>query len=141
MILHLNQDRVSERQWNCGKRILLVDDNNTSLYLAQRILKKLELAAEILIARDGQEALNIIKAVGQSGQELGLILLDINMPVMDGFELLEELQNSADLRSVPCHIVLLSSSRHQLDLARASKYPIVDFIQKPLSPEKLARFL
>jgi len=123
------------------KKILLVDDDDASIYLTQRILTKVEIEADILIAKHGQEALNIVKEVCQREQCPELILLDINMPVMDGFEFLEELQKSADLSRCAFKIVLLSSSTHQLDVARAQHYPVSDYIQKPLTPEKLARIL
>lgn len=123
------------------KKVLVVDDEEANHYITHRILKKLEVEAEMLVARHGLEALHMVEAVSQQAQELELILLDIHMPVMDGFEFLEELQKSAILKSAPLKIVLLSSSTHQLDVARARNYPVLDYIQKPLTPEKLARFL
>lgn len=120
-------------------KILLVDDDEANHYIAKIILKKLAIEADILPAWNGQEALDIVKAVSQHGQELELILLDINMPVMDGFEFLEEIQKSADLDTTSLKIVLLSSSTHQLDIARTRKYPVMDYIQKPLTMEKLAK--
>ncbi|KAA5538850.1 response regulator [Adhaeribacter rhizoryzae] len=123
------------------KIILLVDDDDTSRFLAKRVFKRVAVEVDILTASHGLEALDIVKEVCQREQCPELILLDINMPIMDGFEFLEQLQKSADLSCAAIKIVLLSSSTHQLDLARARKYPVVDFIEKPLTPEKLARFL
>jgi len=123
------------------KKILLVDDDETNHFLTQRILKRIEIEAEVLLAKHGLEALEIVKEVCQREQCPELILLDINMPVMNGFEFLEELQKSSDLSSAPLKIVLLSSSTHQLDLALALQYPVIDFVEKPLTPEKLIKFL
>jgi len=123
------------------KKILLVDDEEANHYIAQRVLQKLEVEAEMLNAKNGREALDIVKEVCQREQCPELILLDINMPVMNGFEFLEELQHSAVLSSAPIKIVLLTSSMHFQDLARAQEYPVIDFIEKPLTPEKLAKFL
>jgi len=94
------------------KRILVVDDDETSLFITQKLIKKADLVAKILLAKHGQEALNIVREVCQREQCPELILLDIHMPVMNG-----------------------------LDLALAQQYPIIDIIQKPLTPEKLAKFL
>jgi len=123
------------------QKILMIDDDEANHFIAQRVLKRLEIEADILFAKHGEEALNIVKEVCQREQCPELILLDINMPVMDGFEFLEELQKSADLSSAAIKIVLLSSSMHHLDVARAKKYPVINFIEKPLTPEKLAKFL
>lgn len=123
------------------KIILLVDDDEASLYLNQRLLNRLGIEVEVLIARNGQEALDIMKKLCEQEQCPELILLDINMPVMDGFEFLEQLQNLADFHDSSLKIVLLSSSIHHQDLAKAKKYPVMDYIEKPLTKEKLLKFL
>ena len=123
------------------KKILLVDDDETIHFITQRILIKLGKEVDVLTAKHGQEALHIVKEVCQQEQCPVLILLDINMPVMDGFEFLAELQQSAYSSCTAFKIVILTSSAHQLDVGRAKQYPIKDYIQKPLTLEKLARFL
>ena len=123
------------------KKILLVDDDSTAIFLTQRLLKRAEIEVDVLTASHGEEALKIVRTVCQQEQCPNLILLDINMPVMDGFEFLEELQKSADLSRTTIQIILVSTSTHKLDLARAKKYPVVDYIEKPLTSEKLAKFL
>lgn len=123
------------------KKILLVDDDAAAAYVTQRLLRQSQLEVDLLTAHHGREALNIVREVCQNEQCPELILLDIHMPVMDGFEFLEELQKSADLSSSALRIVLLSSSTHDLDVAKAKEYPVIDFLQKPLTLEKLSRFL
>ncbi|WP_162056388.1 response regulator [Pontibacter pamirensis] len=123
------------------KRILLVDDDATAAFITQRLLRQSGTEIYLLTASHGREALDIIREACQREQCPELILLDINMPVMDGFEFLEELQQSAELSSAPLRIVLLSSSTHHLDVAKARNYPVIDYIQKPLTLEKLSRFL
>ena len=123
------------------KRILLVDDDAAAAYVTQRILRQSGTEVDLLTARHGREALDIVREVCQSAQCPELILLDIHMPVLDGFRFLEELQNSADLSGAALRIVLLSSSTHPLDVAKAKEYPVIDFIEKPLTLEKLSRFL
>ncbi|WP_162052683.1 response regulator [Pontibacter pamirensis] len=123
------------------KTVLLVDDDNLSIFLSKRVLKMSGIEADILTAQHGREALAIIRELYHSGRYPELILLDINMPVMDGFAFLDELQKSIDWKSVSMKIVILSSSLHDLELARAKKLPVVGCIEKPLSKEKLSRFL
>lgn len=124
-----------------SKRILVVDDDIVAILTSQRILKQLKKEVNLLTARHGWEALDIVREKCQSEQCPELILLDINMPVMDGFEFLEELQHTPDLDSASLRIVLLSSSTHYLDVARAKQYPVLDFVEKPLTAEKLSKFL
>lgn len=83
----------------------------------------------------------MVRTVCQQGQCPELVLLDINMPIMDGFEFLEHLQTSVDLSSAPIKIVLVSSSMHFRDQAKAKQYPVFDYIQKPLTLEKLREYL
>lgn len=123
------------------KKVLLIDDDDATVYITERLLKKSGAEVDLLVAGHGQEALDIVREVCQSQECPELILLDINMPVMNGFEFLEELQKSADLSSAGLKIVLLSSSTHLSDLARAKKYPVIDFIHKPITLEKLSKFL
>lgn len=123
------------------KVLLLVDDDETSLYVNQRLLKSICPGVVILNARNGQEALNIMHETCGKIYCPELIFLDINMPIMDGFGFLEEFKKVADCHSSSLNIILLSSSNYPLDLEKAKKYPIVDFVQKPLTKEKLLNFL
>jgi CheY-like chemotaxis protein len=95
----------------------------------------------VLTAEHGLKALNIVRKVCQEDQCPHLILLVVNMLLMDGFEFLEEIQKSADLSKTALKIVLFSSSQHQLDLARAQKYPVIDFVEKAITLEKITKYL
>ncbi|WP_162055815.1 response regulator [Pontibacter pamirensis] len=123
------------------KKILLVDDDPTVAFLTQRLLKQAAAEADVQLAKNGREALDILREVYLRKQCHVLILLDINMPVMDGFEFLEEFQESANLSTAAISIVLLSSSAHHLDMAKARNYPTIGYIQKPLTLDKLLEFL
>lgn len=123
------------------KKILLVDDDATAVFLTQRALQQTGLEVEVQTAAHGLEALQIVRQVCAQQQCPELILLDLHMPVMDGFEFLEALQSAADISTAAIKIVIVSSSQHHLDLIRAKNYPVLDCIEKPLTPDKLNKFL
>lgn len=118
--------------------VLVVDDDDNWCFLTKLILQKANIFKEITIARNGQEALNQIKALAAHGESLPeLILLDIKMPVMDGFEFLEAIQICPALNLSRTRIYLSTSSFLQTDKERAQRYPISGFITKPLTEEML----
>jgi CheY-like chemotaxis protein len=123
------------------KKILLVDNDETSLYLNQRILNRLNTETEVLTATNGQHALDIMSKLCGQKTCPELILLDINMPIMTGFGFLKEFEDVAHQHNSSLKIVLLSSSTHPLDLEEAKKYLKIEYIEKPLTKEKLLKIL
>jgi CheY-like chemotaxis protein len=120
------------------KNVLVVDDDDNWCFLTKLILQKANIFRKITIARNGQEALNKIKTLATQGERLPeLILLDIKMPVMDGFEFLEEIQKCPALNLSRTRIYLSTSSFLKTDKARAQLYPVSGFITKPLTEEIL----
>lgn len=120
--------------------ILLVDDDDVARFLMMRVIKKVVREQPILTATNGQEALEVLNQVCTTDVCPELILLDINMPQMDGFEFLSALQKSA-LATLPLKIVMLTSSANPLDVARANSYRIDGYLQKPLTEDKLKTIL
>ena len=123
------------------KTVLLVDDDETGLFINQRLINKISIETEVLIARNGQEALAIMNELCRQEKCPALIILDIQMPVMNGFGFLAQFQKVAHSYSSSLQIVLLSSSTHPLDLEEAQQYPLIDFLEKPLNKEKLLKLL
>jgi CheY-like chemotaxis protein len=123
------------------KTVLLVDDDDFSTFISKSVLKRLAVEAEILTAKDGQEALAILREACLRNSCPDLVLLDIYMPVMGGFEFMAEMQKSTDLSCPDMKIVFLSSSLHDLELAKAKKLPVAGCVEKPLTPEKLSKYL
>ncbi|MCB0396629.1 MAG: response regulator [Flavobacteriales bacterium] len=123
-------------------KILIVDDDDTGTMLTKMIIENFDPSIEIDVVWNGREALNYLDkyCFAGCGRDSGcpeLILLDIRMPVMDGFEFLEKWQtkDTGDLKKIP--VAMLSSS-YSGDIAKANKYQIMGYIEKPLSADSLA---
>jgi CheY-like chemotaxis protein len=120
-------------------RIVLIDDDDISNYLTSRILNRAEIALELIILNNGQQALDFFQSQPNIPNPVvkrpDLVLLDINMAVMNGFELLEVLRYTNYLDNVK--VVILSSSHSSKDVAEAAVYRISDYLTKPLDAEKL----
>ncbi|MET0337367.1 MAG: response regulator [Caulobacter sp.] len=114
--------------------ILLVEDNPKDLELTLAALAKCQLANEIVVARDGAEALDYIHQRGDhAGREPGdpaVVLLDLKLPKIDGLEVLERIKSDASLRQVP--VVMLTSSREEKDLVRSYALGVNAFVVKPV---------
>ena len=111
--------------------VLLVDDDDITNTINRRIIKKFNIALSIVVAKSGEEALKYIL----ENDAPDLILLDINMPIMNGSEFLEAyLKNFKD--SYKIRIIVLSSSVNLDDRFMAASYG-VPFLNKPLSGERL----
>ena len=121
-------------------KVLIVDDDLVARFLVERILVKKNISKQIITAANGEEALAILNNISSQENYPDLILLDIKMPVMDGFEFLEALQHS-DLSSLPIKIVLLTSSHNQKDVERAKNYSVAAYLIKPLIDENLSTII
>ena len=123
------------------RKVLCVDDDSISLTISQLLLKRTGFAAEVSTAIDGSDALDYFEklfATNSLPEEAApeLILLDINMPVMNGWDFLQEYMPLYASRLPATKIVILSSTIDPEDFALAKQYPVViQFISKPLSIE------
>ena len=126
-------------------KVLLVDDDSTATYLHSQLLRRLEVAEELLVARNGVEALQTLEQTcTEAAESVGplLILLDVNMPVMNGLEFLETYQQHPLAQQCPTVIVVLTSSTHPRDLERIKALPVAaDILTKPLTSEKVQALL
>lgn len=125
--------------------ILLVDDDQTTNFLNQSLLRRLAVTDHILVARDGQEALSLLAQHCQPPTSLhcpGLILLDVNMPGMNGIQFLETYQQLSLAEQKTIVIVMLTTSLHPHDVQRVQQLNMVaGFVSKPLTAEKVAAIL
>lgn len=109
------------------KKILVVDDNEINRGVLKNILDE---EYEVIEAQNGQEALGVLK---QCGEEISLILLDIIMPVMDGYEFLDVVKSMPAVSSVP--IIVTTIKNGESDEIRCLISGASDFVSKPYNPE------
>jgi CheY-like chemotaxis protein len=114
--------------------ILLVEDSPRDLELTLAALEKCQLANEIVIARDGAEAMDYLLSAGSYHNrpqgDPTVVLLDLKLPKMDGLEVLERVKKDDKLRHIP--IVMLTSSREEQDLVRSYELGVNAFVVKPV---------
>ena len=113
-------------------RVLIVDDSATVRKVVRRVITQAGFAIdEFQEARDGRDALEKIRQTTPS-----LVVTDINMPEMNGLELIEELKKDPALCGIPCVVISTEGTQEIID--RVLQLGIVGFIQKPFRPEELA---
>ncbi|MDL5512551.1 response regulator [Arenibacter sp. M-2] len=117
--------------------ICIIDDDPIFIFGSKILLRNNDFASDFLICQNGKEALDLIIPLIESEQGLPeVIFLDLNMPIMDGWEFLEEFGKLSGKKDVKIYI--LSSSVDSRDMERASKYNTVNgFIAKPLTDVKI----
>ncbi len=122
---------------------LLVDDDQTTNYLNRLLLKRLNVTDKLLVAVNGQEALDLLVVhCREATTECPvLILLDVKMPVMDGFAFLEAYDKLPLVQKQAIIIVMLTTSLHPRDVERARKTSVAGFLNKPLTREKVNEVL
>ena len=118
-----------------NKWILLVEDNADDEELTRRALKKNKILNELVVARDGAEALDYLFGVanhaGQNTDNLpAVVLLDLKLPKIDGLEVLRRLRENEKTSHVP--VVILTSSKEEQDIATAYKNGCNSYIRKPV---------
>jgi len=124
------------------KKVLCVDDDALSLTISELMLNSVSFTEQIDTAIDGKDALEyldkILEEKDTTGKAPQLILLDINMPVMNGWEFLEEFVPAYEEKLPGTKIIILSSTIDPQDFEQAKKFPVVvDFISKPLGLDML----
>ena len=119
--------------------ILLVEDNEDDIMITKRAIQKGQIKNTLCVARDGEEAMDFLRRRGRfrEASRPGFVLLDLNMPKLDGFEVLREVKNDPDLRSIP--VVVLTTSGRDEDIEQAYALGCNNYIVKPVSFEKFIR--
>ena len=116
------------------KPILLVEDSPNDVELTLAALAENHLANEVVVVRDGAEALDYLKQRGmfrlRGKGNPAVVLLDLKLPKVDGLEVLREIKNDPELRAIP--VVMLTSSREEQDLTRSYNLGVNAYVVKPV---------
>jgi CheY-like chemotaxis protein len=125
------------------RNVLLVDDNETDNFVNRRIIQIHNFAQEVVIKTSGKEALEYLVANAATPEKLPeLILLDLNMPVVNGFVFLFEYRSLPEAVRKNCHIAILSSSDNRRDIDKVYGYEFVlKYLIKPLTGDALDSLL
>jgi CheY-like chemotaxis protein len=107
-----------------NKRVLIVDDDERNRYALSSYLDMLEM--KVITANDGESALNMLR----SGKTVDLILLDIMMPVMDGYEMLRLLRSDASLKDIP--VIAVTARAMKGDDLKCLEAGASDYVAKPI---------
>jgi two-component system, response regulator len=122
-----------------NQEILLVEDNEDDIFLTKRAFSKAGLKNEIVVARDGEEAISYL--FGAHNEHLNdpcpaLILLDINLPKIDGLEILKRLRSEPRTRL--CRVVILTSSNEDSNILKGYNLGATAYIRKPVDFKQFA---
>lgn len=116
------------------RRILLVEDDPKDVELTLTALEDYNLANEVVVARDGQEALDFLYCRAQfstrSQENPAVILLDLKLPKVNGLEVLQQIKSDEHLRMVP--VVVLTSSHQEKDMMRSYQLGVNAYVVKPV---------
>jgi len=119
--------------------LLLVEDNPSDIGLTQRALEKARIANELVVAEDGQEALDYLMGKPQADRpaELpALVLLDLKLPRVSGMEVLRRIRADARTRRLP--VVILTTSKEEQDVAAGYDLGVNSYIRKPVDFNQFA---
>lgn len=123
--------------------ILFIDDDPITLMLCKMVISKSSFSKVIATATNGEEALQYFNKLKQADENTNLalpqlIFLDLNMPVMGGWEFLDSFSTAEYALYNNTKVIILSSTIDPADLEKSSKYPmVIDFLSKPISKEML----
>jgi CheY-like chemotaxis protein len=120
------------------KNVLLVDDDVVFTFINKKVINSLDFINEIDTAQNGQQALELLTRYSKLKRNLpDIILLDLNMPVMDGFGFLQGFKELNLPGKEKVKIIIVTSSIHPEDMQRAKDYGVTSYLTKPLREEGL----
>ena len=115
-------------------RILLVEDDHRDVELSMTALEEYKLANEVVIARDGQQALDYLYCRGDFASRIkenpAVILLDLKLPKVNGLEILQQIRSDERMKKIP--VVVLTSSQEEKDMVRSYALGVNAYVVKPV---------
>ena len=115
-------------------RILIVEDDPKDVELTLTALEEYNLANEVVVTRDGEEALDYLYSRGsfkmRGGENPAVVLLDLKLPKVDGLEVLQQIKADEKLKFIP--VVVLTSSREEKDMVASYKLGVNGYVVKPV---------
>ena len=127
-IFHFQDKKMSTR------RILLVEDDSKDAELTLTVLSEHDLAKDVVVTRDGEEALDYLHCrgsfAGRPGGNPAVVILDLKLPKMDGLEVLQQVRSDEKLKLVP--VVVLTSSKNERDVAASYDNGVNAYVVKPV---------
>lgn len=125
------------------KSTCIIDDDPIFIYGTQRLMQEENFSETIIVFNNGQDAIDGLYEMTERGENLpSVILLDLNMPIMNGWEFLEDFVKIPNLNRESVTVYIISSSVDPRDLERIKNYEVVNnYILKPLTPQDLLAIL
>jgi len=120
-------------------KILLVEDNPDDIELTLKAFEKQNLVNDIIVARDGEEALDILFQRNKESAEqrnIDLVLLDLKLPKVDGLEVLKQIKENPKTKIIP--VIVLTSSKEENDMSKSYRLGVNSYIRKPVNFEKFS---
>lgn len=124
-----------------GPVILLVEDNPRDVRLVREVLNERNIQCQLLVARDGEEAMRMVQREGEHAAlpRPDLILLDINLPILSGIEVLERIKTDAQLRLIP--VLILSTSSAEADVLKCYSLHANSYLVKPADFDEFSQMI
>lgn len=121
--------------------ILLVEDNPRDVRLIKEVLAERKLECELRLARDGEQALRMLRRQGEYADMVApdLVLLDINLPILSGIEVLEQIKQDPLLRTIP--VLILSTSAAESDVLQCYALHANSYLVKPADFDEFSRMV
>lgn len=128
-----------ERKSTRLAEILLVEDNPGDIMLAREAFEGSRICNQVAVATDGEMALSVLRREGEYADRIqpDIILLDLNLPKIDGRELLKQIRQDSRLKHIP--VIVLTSSKVEADIVRTYHLQANNYIVKPVNLEKFSQ--